>query len=212
MFITQSITERGKWLEKLKRRILMFFQLMVRENQQLLPEEKHALARAVATEALACVPTNERLGPDLFFQVAWHSNSISYEGVLLRRREGLVEVFVVPRASDDPIPAWREKLHIPGVVLLPGEIPDNESLHMPMDRLSGKEFGGLITSHRYAGESWVVGRRGPILSKIFVVECSCNPAEQGLGMWVDAKNPPTDVMEYHVKEIIPKAVSFFEST
>lgn len=176
----------------------------------LTNRERQTLCKIIAAHCLREVTTTEPLGPELHTAISPFLCNIAFEGVLFRHSEGRVEVFLSRRPADDSVPAWRNKLHVPGVLLYSWEMAQLDTdVTTAAKRLSDKEYGGLINGWVLVGDKMFQAKRGPARCLIHLISVSDDPAKYNLGDWYDVHNLPSDVISAHCDAILPVAVKAF---
>lgn len=174
----------------------------------LTPDAREEILRQIAACCLRELPKNKPMGPDLHDAMSPFLCNMAFEGVLLRKCGETTDVFLARRPNDDLVVDWRNKLHVPGVLLFNWEMA-NPDLTSAAERLSKKEYGGLITAWRMVGDKMFQAKRGPARCLIHLITCSADPSLHGLGEWYDVNNLPPDVISAHCDAILPVAVKAY---
>ncbi len=178
--------------------------------ENLSSEERVEVCKQIAACCLREIPNDQPMGTNLHDAMSPFLCNIAFEGVLLRKNEKTTEVFLARRPADDSVVAWRNKLHVPGVLLFNWEMAKLDTdLTSAAERLSKKEYGGLISSWRLVGDKMFQAKRGPARCLIHLIECKEDPAKYKLGDWYDVNNLPPDVISAHCDAILPEALKAF---
>lgn len=160
--------------------------------------------RHQAAEALKLVPCGQPLGTELFDEIAARVPSISFEGVLFRRGDVGLEVYLTRRDESDG--SYVGQWHCPGTIFRSSDwtgefdVPDNEAVCKSAAKRLSKEFGAEIVKFEEAGWFFVVGERGPFECKVFLVQLDGEPINSK-GLWCSIANLPTNLVKAHYKVI-----------
>ncbi len=156
--------------------------------------------RAMLAAALRTVTNpSGHLGQELYEQIARFSTTVAFEAILLRKREGAIEVYMTQR---QPHEAYAGQWHVPGSLFRRGEQPADVAR-----RLSEREFKGIITRFQHVEDFFYQEERGWFESKVFLVEI---PGQmQSGGTWFSVDALPQRTVPHHVEKIIPAAVQAF---
>lgn len=144
---------------------------------------------------LAKLSQRKSYSREVFEALSRTSPRIAIEAVALRKREGVIEVFLTRRPPDD---VYANLLHVPGTI-----IRNKEKFTETWERLE-EEFRAPVVSEPKLVEVFnnLKERRGHFISLVFACEISGEPAT---GKFFPIANLPDDLIDHHRPMIIAAA-------
>lgn len=139
--------------------------------------------------------------PEFYGAIARLVPSVAIEAVVLRERDGRIEVFLTRRSPQDV--AYSGMLHSPGSILRAGEKPVDV-----MHRIGEQDYHVSVSDFVYVDEDFYQEKRGWFDSRIYLVKLKDEPVG---GEWVSVDALPCDVVNHHIQWVIPKAVAYFKT-
>jgi hypothetical protein len=164
------------------------------ENQQTLSVS--------VLQALSEIDPWKAYSPELFNALARLTRSQAIESVCVRRSSpgGVLKIYLTRRAQTDA--AYPGILHSPGSIQRPYETVD-----MVLARLSAKEFGAPIVAHEFVCRYSTTEARGCFDCNVYLVRIDGEPHG---GTWYPVDALPTDVIDHHREQLIPRVLQFIE--
>ncbi len=139
---------------------------------------------------------------DIFLQVARLTVLPIIEFIPLRKINGIVEVLLLRRDSDDSL--WPNELHTPGTVIRTTDLDSDN--HLAFKRILEDELASTkVTEPYYVGSNLHKSRRGAEQAQIFWVEVLEEPKA---GKFYNVNALPKEMMQSQVSFVKLAADSF----
>ncbi|MBU4380853.1 hypothetical protein L6255_03710 [Candidatus Parcubacteria bacterium] len=159
------------------------------------------------TEEKKLVSLLDKVGPKMptpvYNAVAAKFVLVAIETVILRRKQGKVEVFLAKRPPTDAY--YPNMLHSPGTILRASDRPG--SYQDAFERVQKNELGvNFVFPPEFVGSYYFHTSRGPENSLVFLCEVEKEPKT---GKFYDVRNLPENLLPHHYI-VIAKVLDYYK--